>query len=264
MSANPKGKAFADLDKTWETLGSEDPLWAVYSEPGKEKRGWETDPFFASGDPTAQTIQERLESFGAERPSSSTPKNLLDFGCGVGRMSRAWANLGYHVTGVDISESMVGNAREFHKDDPRFEFRVNKEPDLGLFPDSSFDVVFSIICLQHIPWEIAQNYIREFGRVLRPNGFIAFQLPSRLKDTQAIRRAEWRRRFIDGLPLGLGTLYRRVKYGRSVNFHVYYTPEETVIETASTAPGIRFLDKDVDVSAGDPVESWFYFLTKSQ
>ena len=33
----------------WETLGREDPLWAVYVAPGTRDGGWELDDFLSTG-----------------------------------------------------------------------------------------------------------------------------------------------------------------------------------------------------------------------
>lgn len=262
MTRQRADKEFQELDKTWEALGAEDPLWAVYSKPGMEKRGWDPEPFFESGAPTVSAIQRRLEELGAPAPTQDAPTSLLDFGCGVGRMSRAWARLGYQVTGVDISESMIQNARDYHENEPGITFHANKEENLHLFPDESFDVVFSIVCLQHIPWSIAQNYVAEFSRIVKPGGWIAFQIPSRVKDSQRAKSASLRRRIVEGLPFGLDRVYRRLKYGRSVNFHVYYTEPEVVDQAAQSVAGVEKRAQDPDQSACEDVESWFYYYQK--
>jgi SAM-dependent methyltransferase len=41
-----------------------------------------------------------------------------------------------------------------------------------------FDFIVSNIVLKHVPPEIACSYIREFLRVLAPEGIAVFQLPS--------------------------------------------------------------------------------------
>ena len=146
--------------------------------------------------------------------------------------------------------------------DSEISFHVNKEEDLKLFPDNSFDVVFSIVCLQHIPWSIAQNYVAEFSRIVKPGGWIAFQIPSRVIDAQRAKSASFRRRLIEALPFGLDRAYRRLKHGRSVNFHVYYTPPETVCAAAESVEGVKNQAQDPDKSACDDVESWFYYFQK--
>ena len=64
------------------------------------------------------------------KPSPSA--NMLDIGCGKGRHSRMLAAKGYHVTGIDISEESIEEARrsgnerlEFLVHDMRQPFRIN-------------------------------------------------------------------------------------------------------------------------------------------
>src|SRR5262249_53742407 len=46
------------------------------------------------------------------------------------------------------------------------------------FRDGVFDLVISLIVLQHVPAALSVRYLLEFARVLRPGGVMAFQLPS--------------------------------------------------------------------------------------
>jgi ubiquinone/menaquinone biosynthesis C-methylase UbiE len=83
------------------------------------------------------------------------------------------------VTGVDISPTMIERARLLpQRFKGRSEFLVNGRPDLRLFPDDRFDLVFSKIVLQHNEPRVTLAYLREFVRVTRPGGMIVFQLPS--------------------------------------------------------------------------------------
>ena len=93
----------------------------------------------------------------------------------------------------------------------RRRFVVNAADDLSVFDDASFDFVYSVIVLQHVPDRGAiESYIAEFCRVLRPGGLAIFQLPSHIP---TIFRLQWRRRLYLGLRrLGFGApfLYRRL------------------------------------------------------
>src|SRR5207248_4370527 len=62
----------------------------------------------------------------------------------------------------------------------RCHFVVNPANDLTLFPDDSFDLIYSSLVLQHMRPEYSLNYIKEFLRVLAPGGLLVFQIPSRL------------------------------------------------------------------------------------
>ena len=97
-----------------------------------------------------------------------TPATILDIGCGTGSLSLVLAELGYTVTGIDLSPSMISHARakaathgfqiEFHVMDAAF-------PQL---PDRHFDV---IIC-RHLLWTLPgpQQVLQRWIEFLEPKG----------------------------------------------------------------------------------------------
>jgi len=163
-----------DVRATWERVGRDDPLWAVLSWEGTEFGKWDVEEFFAHGEHEVDTFLTEARLVGAD-PAYG---DALDFGCGVGRLSRALAKRFDRVTGVDVSAAMVEQAnRLVAGENPNTTFVVNTERRLP-FPSGSFDFVLTNIVLQHMPPSLAQGYIREFLRVLRPAGVVIFQVPS--------------------------------------------------------------------------------------
>ena len=76
---------------------------------------------------------------------------VLDVGCGVGRWSRLLAARGAHVTGVDLSPTMIAQARqratrEGVADRCRFQVQDVSSLDVG----ERFDLVLGVTVLQHI------------------------------------------------------------------------------------------------------------------
>ena len=69
----------------WENLGSHDPYWAVLSDPTKKGGRWDKVEFFASGRREIEQVLSNLTRLCVPLGSSLA----LDFGCGVGRLSRA-------------------------------------------------------------------------------------------------------------------------------------------------------------------------------
>lgn len=104
----------------------------------------------------------------------------LDFGCGPGRMIRRYAERFCSIDGVDIDPVNLENARKFtHKKGDNFShfFYPTNGVDLGYISDTSYDLVYSTICLQHIPvHDIRMNLFREFFRVLKPGGWFTAQM----------------------------------------------------------------------------------------
>jgi len=74
----------------------------------------------------------------------------LDFGCGVGRLTRAMAAYFPECCGVDISPTMVRLAQEFNQDVPQCRFMVNEKDQLEEFRDGYFGFIYTSIVLQHI------------------------------------------------------------------------------------------------------------------
>ncbi len=172
---SPEDKELAKVRAEWELLGRADPLWAVVSAPGHRGNRWNVQEFFATGVERIGKIAARLE----EQDFAFRGDTALDFGCGVGRLTQALADRYSSVVGVDISSAMVHWADIHNAKGSRVTYVVNTRPDLSQFPSGSFALVFSDIALQHVPPRLALGYIREFFRIVRSDGRVVFQLPSR-------------------------------------------------------------------------------------
>jgi ubiquinone/menaquinone biosynthesis C-methylase UbiE len=107
---------------------------------------------------------------------------VLDIGCGTGRVMEHLAPACREVHGIDISEVMVeqGRARLDHL--PNVHFHLGNGYDLATFGDGSFEVVYSIVALQHMARPVAYNYLLESHRVLRPGGVLWFYVPNLLRE----------------------------------------------------------------------------------
>lgn len=98
----------------------------------------------------------------------ATPKpgeTALDLGCGTGIQTHALAQLGLHVTGIDISPEMLARARA-----RQIPGAVLVEGDASSLPfaDASFDLVISVTAMEFMP--DPARVAREAMRVLRPGG----------------------------------------------------------------------------------------------
>ena len=198
----------SDQERDWNELAQLDPYWAILTSPGTRFGAWDSDAFFATGATEIDGVMHHAVELGHPQGRA----RALDFGCGLGRLTRPLAGHFEACVGVDISEGMVEQARRLNADVPGASFVVNGADDLRRFDDESFDLVYSVIVLQHVPDRGAiESYIGEFCRVLRPGGLAIFQLPSHIPK---IFRLQWRRRLYLALRrLGLGApfLYNRLR-----------------------------------------------------
>ena len=162
------------LRETWRALGEDDPLWAILSQPDKRGGQWNAEEFFAAGESEIAGLEQHCAQHGLPRER----RRALDFGCGIGRLTRALATRYAEVIGVDISPSMLAQARQLNADVANVRFVENAQTRLDFIAAASIDLVYSVITLHHIPAALQCNYVREFLRVLAPGGLAVFQFAS--------------------------------------------------------------------------------------
>jgi len=89
---------------------------------------------------------------------------VLEIGAGHGVSGRYFADEGFQVTCVDLSPELVAHCRGKGLDAQVMDFS-----DLT-FEDASFDAVFGMNCLLHVPRAELAGVLAEVGRVLAPGG----------------------------------------------------------------------------------------------
>src|ERR1700741_1477973 len=129
---------FRDLRESWQSLGTDDPLWAILSDPRAKGGKWSVDEFLRTGQIEIELVFSWL---GEQGLTAISYGRALDFGCGAGRLTQALAKRFDRCTGVDVAASMLEAARKL--DPPRnCEFVLNERSDLRVFPDQSFDFIY--------------------------------------------------------------------------------------------------------------------------
>ncbi len=241
--------------QAWEDLGVLDPYWAILAHPTRRFWRWDVETFFRTGEEEIDRIMEASRRFGHPQEQESA----LDFGCGVGRLTRAMAKHFRRCYGMDISESMIRRAGELNQSIRNCEFIVNAEGHLGMFPDDHFDMVCTLLVLQHLPSRYAvRTYISEFVRIVKPDGLIVFQLP---RYVPLRRRLQPRRRlygWLRALGFDRGFLYNRLGlYPLRMNF----IPERDVLALLRSV-GAKVLDVRADPNPSASIESNTYYVTK--
>lgn len=91
---------------------------------------------------------------------------VLDLGCGPGQTSKYLHDLGVAISGLDLSEKTIAEAR---KNYPEIPFSRGNMLDLE-FADSSIAGIVSFYAIVHFTKSQVEAAFREIFRVLRPKG----------------------------------------------------------------------------------------------
>lgn len=125
--------------------------------------------FLHSGKVETDLIREVLARHGTPVEELGS---LLDFGCGCGRLARWWAGLEHTaVHGCDYNPRLVGWCQE----NLRFMRAARNElaPPLP-YEDGTFDFVYALSVFTHLPVDLAERWLEELRRVIRPGGLLMF------------------------------------------------------------------------------------------
>ena len=143
------------------------------------RRYWDAHPIstdsvpFDRGSPEQfEAIYSRWQRHGTSRRreflDACRGRKVLEVGCGIAVDGRFLSENGVDYQAVDLSLQSLKLADEhFHQNDLRRRF-ANADATRLPFQDGTFDVVFSIGVLHHVP--DTQAACREVARVLRPGG----------------------------------------------------------------------------------------------
>jgi SAM-dependent methyltransferase len=172
--------------RDWDELARREPYFAVVTDRNYLLDHLDDDArrrFFESGEADVaglfDLIRQHVDEF--------TPESALDYGCGVGRLSRALARRVTRVTGCDVSPEMIAIAKQNVEG-------VNFTTSLG---DERFDLIVSLIVFQHIPTSEGLEILSRLLSMLNRGGVAAIHFTLR-RPGGLLRRIA--RRFRAALP----------------------------------------------------------------
>ena len=179
MSDDDLQLLFTHVQDTWQYLGEVEPHWSVISADNLKQTNLEDatiNNFYESGKHDVARFINTLERNGVD---TSSFKLCLEYGCGLGRVTRWLAERFEEVIGCDISQSHLQYAKNYLSDEGIRNVTLRHLNTIeGIEDLLPVDVVYSIIVLQHNPPPIIELIIRNFIKTLKPGGVAYFQVPT--------------------------------------------------------------------------------------
>lgn len=165
-------KDFDQLQETWKNFGNVAPHWSVLTqEHYKPHHIKNTESDFYN---TGKRAIVFFESILKKHNSTFKDKVVLDYGCGVGRLTQPCSEISYKVYGMDISKphleiakNLVPNAEFFLVDNYKNIPKINEHPD----------IIFSIIVLQHTRPKLIMRYVQSLLMILNNDGIALLHIP---------------------------------------------------------------------------------------
>jgi 2-polyprenyl-3-methyl-5-hydroxy-6-metoxy-1,4-benzoquinol methylase len=157
-------------DTEWQAWGIRDPYFAVLTKPKYRTDALTPDAkleFFESGRQTVNMVLGTCRGyFGAH----FAPQRVLDFGCGVGRLSIPFAAQAREVVGMDVAESMLAEARLNCLAQDCHNVTLVLSDDTLSRATGQFDLVYSAIVLQHLEVARGRKLFAELVGKVIPGG----------------------------------------------------------------------------------------------
>lgn len=157
-------------DENWEYFGEKCPYFGVVTSKQYQPENFNEQArqeFFQTGQ---QYVSWLMDFIRQKIKPDFQPKNSIDFGCGVGRLLIPIAGQSVAATGIEISPSMMeeakANCRRFGVANAQF---VKTAEELAA-AQGRFDFIHSFIVFQHIPPDRGYEIFRQLLALLQEGG----------------------------------------------------------------------------------------------
>lgn len=198
-----------DPDRDWERFGAADPYFGVLTHD-KFRSGQLDDAalreFFETGERHLETVAGLTQRVS---PGDFGPDRALEFGCGVGRVLLPLARCSREVVGVDVSPSMLGEARRNCDRERLNNVELVESDDRLSAVSGDFDFIHSFIVFQHIPVARGEAMLRRLVRLLREGGVGALHFTYRIELSPPMRAYIWTKVNVPLVQPAINVLRRR-------------------------------------------------------
>lgn len=174
-------KDFNDLSQTWSHFGKTCAHWSVLTHNNYLPKNLNTETrqeFFDSGHHSLNDLEKILNRHGM----SFHNQTVLDFGCGIGRVTGPCTLVAKKVYGFDVSLPHLQIAKETA---PMAEFfHVTSHRVLPQTPVRP-DIIYSLMVLQHNRPRLMQRYIILLLESLNSQGCAILHIPDQVHNYQS-------------------------------------------------------------------------------
>jgi len=178
-----------NTDRQWEKFGKDDPYFGVLSQSRFKTAALTEETraeFFRSGE---EHIAEVLRKVHEHIDRSFTPRKAMDFGCGVGRLVIPLSRVAKEVTGVDVSASMLTEARKNCDARSIQNVKLVSADDELTALETNYDFIHSFIVFQHIPVQRGELIFQRLIAQLADGGVCVVHFT--YGDERPIKRLIW-------------------------------------------------------------------------
>ena len=170
-------KVVAHTARFWEAIGETAPHWSVITsdEFRPERVAANEVQFFRSAEVDRDLLLALLRRIDR---APGTFRKLVEFGCGVGRLTTHLAGSFENVIGLDISRPHLRLAEDHMRRFGRCNVSFRLVTPDNLHPVDGFDLWFSRIVLQHNPPPVIMHILDRMFDLLAPGGVSIFQVPT--------------------------------------------------------------------------------------
>ena len=142
---------FENSDHEWKLYGDENPYYGVISDDRLQQKNLNAEAMVQFWQSGLDHIDEVFHKIRQHIDPNFSPGQALDFGCGVGRLVFAIRTRCNHVTGIDVSPSMLAEAKRQATLQSIDQLTFIESSDCHELGGSLFDFLHSYIVFQHIP-----------------------------------------------------------------------------------------------------------------
>lgn len=171
---------FESTQASWKCFGEQQPYWSVVTHNEFKMQNIDQkaiDKFYMQGIlQAARIVSTAIRNHVVEDRDELKKMDILEIGCGCGRVTKHLIEYFGKVVAVDISSGNLNIARQ-KLDQSNVEFRlVTDTSDYEGMPQC--DIVYSYLVLQHNCPPVIEYMITSMMQCVKDRGIVIFQVPT--------------------------------------------------------------------------------------